>query len=178
MNSTRHRRNLKALSSTKLVVTENWAEYRRMVRLHVTAADHICEVGCGRGVTTELLARRCGTRRVLGIDLSEKVIALARERYPEIRFEVLNALDLSAVRKLGYFNKIFVDINGSRELETLLPLLEAYETVLKPALLVVKSVRLKQLMLRCRFVWEAEAEAEAATESAAATAAGGGCEEE
>ena len=37
---------------------------------------------------------------------------------------------------------LFVDINGSRELKTLIPLLNSYAAVFKPTLIVVKNWRL------------------------------------
>jgi 2-polyprenyl-3-methyl-5-hydroxy-6-metoxy-1,4-benzoquinol methylase len=49
----------------------------------------VLDVGCGNGYTAgQLLARGCN---VVGIDLSESGIALARKTYPGARFEVLPA---------------------------------------------------------------------------------------
>ncbi len=49
----------------------------------------VLDVGCGNGYTAgQLLARGCD---VVGIDLSESGIALARKTYPRGRFEVLPA---------------------------------------------------------------------------------------
>ena len=44
---------------------------------------------------------------------------------------------------------VFIDLNGSREMETLLPMIDAYEAVLRPALIVVKSNKLKHLISKC-----------------------------
>lgn len=63
---------------------------------HVRAdgAGPVAELGCGPGPVTALL-RDLGLD-VLGIDLSPAMIDLARETYPDIRFEVgsMDALDL------------------------------------------------------------------------------------
>jgi 2-polyprenyl-3-methyl-5-hydroxy-6-metoxy-1,4-benzoquinol methylase len=49
----------------------------------------VLDVGCGNGFTCgEFLRRGCN---VVGIDLSEQGIALARENYPTARFEILAA---------------------------------------------------------------------------------------
>ena len=58
----------------------------------------VLDVGCGNGFTAGLfLARGC---RVVGIDLSEKGIEIARKTYPEGRFEVLPA-DAHILKNLG-----------------------------------------------------------------------------
>lgn len=70
--SRRHITNCRALRRGRIVVAENFSEYRRSIETVVAATDRVLEVGCGRGVTTALIARRCG--HVLGVDLSAKVI--------------------------------------------------------------------------------------------------------
>ena len=50
---------------------------------------HVLDVGCGNGYTVgQFLARGCD---VVGIDLSESGLALARTRYPQARFERISA---------------------------------------------------------------------------------------
>src|SRR2546430_6513266 len=51
----------------------------------------ILDVGCGNGYTCGQFLARGG--EVVGIDLSESGIALARATYPDIRFELLPADD-------------------------------------------------------------------------------------
>mmetsp|Transcript_40792 Transcript_40792/g.135893 ORF Transcript_40792/g.135893 Transcript_40792/m.135893 type:complete len:210 (-) Transcript_40792:236-865(-) len=144
--SVRHARNMEMVGRSRLVICENWSEYRRMIGSCVEASDAVLELGCGRGVTTEKIAR-AGCKRVVGIDRSHTVIAMARERFPQLEFRALDAMALAAIRAIDEFDVIFVDINGSRELQTLLPVLEAYIQVLKPRTIVVKNVRLKRLLL-------------------------------
>lgn len=53
------------------------------------AGTRVLDVGCGNGYTCgEFLRQGCS---VVGVDLSEKGIALARAEHPEGRFEVLSA---------------------------------------------------------------------------------------
>ena len=57
----------------------------------------VIDVGCGPGHPTELLARRLPDADVLGVDLSEIMIGIAkqkREPRDNLRFEVGDALDL------------------------------------------------------------------------------------
>mmetsp|Transcript_29006 Transcript_29006/g.95409 ORF Transcript_29006/g.95409 Transcript_29006/m.95409 type:complete len:239 (+) Transcript_29006:72-788(+) len=148
--SRRHITNCRALRRGRIVVAENFSEYRRSIETVVAATDRVLEVGCGRGVTTALIARRCG--HVLGVDLSAKVIAMARSRFPRLDFLEADASDVSALRARGPFDKIFVDVNGSRELQMLLPLLEALDAALAPEALVVKNAPLKRLLMRASLV--------------------------
>ncbi len=55
----------------------------------ITPGLRVLDVGCGNGsMAGELLVRGC---RVVGIDLSEQGISLARKNHPSARFEVLPA---------------------------------------------------------------------------------------
>ncbi len=56
------------------------------------AHTRVLDVGCGNGFTAGQFLQR-GCREVVGIDLSEQGIALAREHYPGARFEQLPADD-------------------------------------------------------------------------------------
>jgi trans-aconitate 2-methyltransferase len=49
------------------------------------------DLGCGPGFSTELLARVCRPRRLLGIDASPSFIELARRRVPDAEFAVHDA---------------------------------------------------------------------------------------
>lgn len=69
------------------------AAFAELVR--TTDAGLVAELGCGPGYVTAHL-RDLGLD-VFGVDLSPVMIDLAREAYPELRFEVgsMNALDLA-----------------------------------------------------------------------------------
>lgn len=52
----------------------------------------ILDLGCGTGTLTGALAKQCSY--VLGIDASSEMIEKAKERYPDIEFQVMDALEL------------------------------------------------------------------------------------
>lgn len=89
------------------------------------------EIGCSIGVLTGLLAKQC--TKLLGVDISETPVEVARERYkdqPGISFNVLDIpsqfpegmFDLIVVSEVGYYLS-HDDLTLSRELilESLTP---------------------------------------------------------
>jgi SAM-dependent methyltransferase len=82
------RDSLDALPLDRAVLTA-FAEFAR------TDSGPVAELGCGPGRTTAFL-RELGLD-VFGVDLSSAMIELAREAYPDIRFECgsMDALDLA-----------------------------------------------------------------------------------
>jgi trans-aconitate 2-methyltransferase len=58
-----------------------------LARVPLSAARHIVDLGCGPGNSTELLARRYPSARIVGIDTSEAMLASARKRLPSVSFE-------------------------------------------------------------------------------------------
>lgn len=62
----------------------------------VSCAVRSADVGCGPGLVTEYLASELKLS-VFGIDLSPRMVGLARKAFPELRFEVgsMSALDVA-----------------------------------------------------------------------------------
>jgi demethylmenaquinone methyltransferase/2-methoxy-6-polyprenyl-1,4-benzoquinol methylase len=57
--------------------------------------DRVLDVATGTGdLAVELAGRVAPTGEVIGADFSEKMLELAREKAPQLRFEVANAMDL------------------------------------------------------------------------------------
>jgi trans-aconitate methyltransferase len=143
---------------TRFVLTRGVREYRETIAEWVGPEDTVLELGCEWGTTTVLLAPRC--REVIGTDVSPEVIERARERHPEIRFEVLDAWDVRAALDLGPdFSKVYLDLSGLsgyRSLLDAIALLQMYATVLRPEAIVVKSGALKHFASRC-VPWESSA---------------------
>ncbi len=53
-----------------------------------TAASRVCDLGCGPGNSTEVLAARFGNAAIEGVDSSPDMVAAARARMPGVRFTV------------------------------------------------------------------------------------------
>ncbi len=136
---------------TTFIGTRGVREYRETIAEWVDPEDVVLEIGCEWGTTTTLLAARC--KEVVGTDISPECISRARERFPEIRFETLDAFDVRAALDLGIpFTKIYIDmsgLSGYRSLLDVIALLTMYATVLQPKAIVVKSGALKQFASHC-----------------------------
>lgn len=70
-----------------------------------TADARVLELGCGPGNATAYLLRKRPDFQILGLDLSENMVALARQNNPDATFEVGDCRDLS--RFQGGFHGVF-----------------------------------------------------------------------
>jgi SAM-dependent methyltransferase len=144
--------------AARIVVADTVNDYRRLVPSLVSSADIVLEVGCCNGQTTALLASHC--RRAFGIDMSEPCLSLARERHAEsarLSFHRVDAFDIAALCALrdslpeggAKFNKIFLDVNGSRDTAAVTKLISVYSEAWgtdEIELIVVKNWRLADLL--------------------------------
>lgn len=60
--------------------------------------ERVLDLGCGKGLMTHFLKRR--NNRVLGVDISEACLQVARARYPDIEFQRLDLNDLEALNSV------------------------------------------------------------------------------
>ncbi|HEY1483217.1 MAG TPA: class I SAM-dependent methyltransferase, partial [Candidatus Acidoferrum sp.] len=60
--------------------------------LDAKAGERILDIGCGTGHLTSQIAARGA--QVTGVDRSPEMIRQAREKYPELHFEVMDATQL------------------------------------------------------------------------------------
>lgn len=80
----------------------------------IGAGDHVLEVGCGTGVLARRLRAQVGpSGRVVGLDLSDSMLSVARERCPEVELRQGDAMalpfpDASFDAALGAFMLMFV----------------------------------------------------------------------
>ncbi len=59
-----------------------------LARVPLETAEHVVDLGCGPGNSTELLRRRYPSAQIIGIDNSEAMLAAARRRMPGVSFEL------------------------------------------------------------------------------------------
>jgi trans-aconitate 2-methyltransferase len=57
-----------------------------LARIPLAEPATIYDLGCGSGRTTDLLARRWPKARIVGVDSSAKMLASARQEFPQIEF--------------------------------------------------------------------------------------------
>lgn len=134
---------------SRLIATWGVKPYRETIAHVVLPSDAVLELGCEWGTTSKPLAA-CASS-LIATDVSEQVIARARERYPHIDFRVLDAFDLRAVERLGRFDVIYIDVSGLsgfRSTLDVLSLLNTYSALLEPRAIVVKSGSLLNLARR------------------------------
>jgi ubiquinone/menaquinone biosynthesis C-methylase UbiE len=79
-----------------------WEELK-FLEEYVIDGKKILDLGCGNGRLYELLKDR--TIDYYGVDFSEKLIEIARSRYPKARFQVADVLNLPFPN--NFFDKIF-----------------------------------------------------------------------
>ncbi len=136
---------------TKFISTRGVKEYRATISEWVNKDDVILEIGCEWGTTTVLIAPHCN--EVIGTDVSHKCVERARQKYPNIRFEVLDGFDVRTALDLGkQFTKVYIDmsgLSGYRSLLDVISLLTMYATVLRPEAIIIKSGALKNFASQC-----------------------------
>jgi SAM-dependent methyltransferase len=88
------------------------ATERLLALCHIEAAQEVLNVGCGIGVAPVYIARKYGCH-VVGVDLSEKMIAWSRQRAREervesrVEFRAADVLDLPF--EAERFNVVFIE---------------------------------------------------------------------
>ncbi len=140
---------------TTFVGTRGVQEYRATIPVWVSGHDVVLEMGCEWGTTTKLIASYC--KEVIGTDISAACIQRARQHYPHIRFEVLDAYDLRTALSFNkQLTKIYIDVSGLsgyRSLLDVIALLNMYATLFNPAAIIVKSGALKHFAAHC-IAWQ------------------------
>jgi len=80
-----------------------WEEVRFLFDDYVEPGDKVLDLGCGNGRFFEVLK----DKRVdyIGVDFSEKLIEIAKKRFPEAKFLVADALNLPFPN--NFFDKVY-----------------------------------------------------------------------
>ena len=143
---------------TKYIATRGVEEFRQTIAKWVKPDDCILEIGCEWGTTSVLIHQVC--KNLIATDISSECIEVARKKYPEIRFEVLDAYNIKEAMRFGkFFTKIYVDVSGFSGYKSLLDalaMLNMYATIFEPEAIIIKSGSVKQFAKNC-IVWEREA---------------------
>lgn len=136
---------------TKFIATRGVEEYRQTIQFWVKPEDMILEIGCEWGTTSAQIWQKC--KNLIATDISLDCIKVARTKYPEIRFETLDAFNIKAAMKLGdRFTKIYIDMSGLssyRALLDVISLLNMYAAIFEPEAIIIKSGSLKQFARNC-----------------------------
>jgi len=80
-----------------------WEETEFLFNDYVMPGDKVLDLGCGNGRFFEFL--RDKDINYIGVDFSEKLIEFAKEKYPKVKFQVADALNLPFPN--NYFDKIY-----------------------------------------------------------------------
>jgi ubiquinone/menaquinone biosynthesis C-methylase UbiE len=113
--------NIAALYEEKFMdMTLYDATYDRFCELMHNAQASILEIGCGPGNITKYLLTKSPTYKILGIDVAEKMIDLARKNNPSVEFKVLDAQSISSLQTKfnGIIAGFCVPYLDSKETET------------------------------------------------------------
>jgi hypothetical protein len=121
--------------------------YRRCATNYVRGDDCVLEIGSDLGLCCAVAAPLC-EGKLVGVDLSPTSVATSRARFPHIRFEVLDCLQVGAAAALlelsprkhtaeegrdgGGYSMVFIDINGNRPLHAVAGVLEMVLTEFRP----------------------------------------------
>ncbi|GAB4814614.1 hypothetical protein N2152v2_001660 [Parachlorella kessleri] len=127
-------------SSRQVVVCYRTEHYRAAAVHNVERQDVCLEVGCHTGTTTRILFNRCS--HVVGVDNVALAVDQAREKHPDIRFELVDGFDIDQVRALspsGTFSKVFVDLSGKAPLHLISRFLALYLKAFPHTTIVVKN---------------------------------------
>jgi len=76
----------------------SWTEmFRNQIyrRINLLNAKKILDVGCGSGVITQELRKKCSAK-ITGVDIDPQMIEFAKKRLPKVNFLVENVENLSA----------------------------------------------------------------------------------
>ena len=114
-----------------------WSELKPLFDYYIKNNESVLDLGCGNGRYLEYMASGV---KYTGIDFSEKLIELARKKYPEGNFSIGDVLKLNFPD--NSFNKVFsiAVLHHIPSYELRLQVFEEIKRVLKPGGVVFLTV--------------------------------------
>ncbi|RLC40085.1 MAG: hypothetical protein DRH33_01040 [Candidatus Nealsonbacteria bacterium] len=115
-----------------------WEEVRFLFDDYVRPGDKVLDLGCGNGRFFEILKDK-GVDYI-GVDFSERLIEIAKKRYPQVKFQVADALNLPFPN--NFFDKVYTIavLHHIPSKEFRQRFLEEAKRVLKPGGLLILTV--------------------------------------
>ena len=80
-----------------------WSETKFLFDDYIVPGDRVLDLGCGCGQYTEFLKAK--KVEYFGLDFSERLIEIAREKYPQLKFQIASALNLPFSE--NFFDKVY-----------------------------------------------------------------------
>ena len=80
-----------------------WPEVEFLFNDYIIPGDKVLDLGCGNGRFLQFLADK--DIDYIGVDFSEKLIKIAKQNYPKVKFQVADALNLPFPN--NYFDKVY-----------------------------------------------------------------------
>jgi len=134
-----------------------WPEMKFLFDDYLIPGEKVLDLGCGNGRFYELTKEKKVS--YIGVDISEKLIKIAKERYPEVKFLTADALNLPFPN--NYFDKVYAIalLHHIPSKEYRLKVLEELKRVLKEEGLLfltvwnlLKNKKAKKLLLKYSFL--------------------------
>lgn len=128
------------------LIAENFSKYRErpwpeanfLINDYIISGEKILDLGCGAGQWFKFFKEK--EVDYIGIDNSERLIEIAKKRYPEAKFQVGDALNLPFPN--NYFDKVYsiAVFHHIPSLEFRLQFLKEARRVLKPERILILTV--------------------------------------
>lgn len=115
-----------------------WPEIKFLVNDYVKEGEKILDLGCGNGRLFEFLKEK--NIDYIGVDFSEKLISIAKERFPKAKFKLADALNLPFSE--NFFDKVYsiAVLHQIPSEDFRLQFLKEAKKVLKPRGLLILTV--------------------------------------
>ena len=88
------------------MVQQQYARLRFFQSVASAEGTRVLDWGCGSGFNCQWLRESAGAREILGFDLCDDAVSLARRSFPELRFEVGDACDPALDLNAGCWDRI------------------------------------------------------------------------